>query len=277
MSDALSNYLENALMNHLFGKATYTAPSIYLALINSSLAGAPDDTDTGTTLATKEPSGGSYARKATVAGNWGSAATGALTNTAAFEFAEATGSWGSIDYVALVDAASGGNVLWWGAVDTPRTIGAGVVAKIDIGAITASFTNGSPISDYARNSLLDHVFGKATFTSPSIHLALGFAAPGRTTAGSAISEPSGNNYGRLAAAAAKWNTASGGAVTNSDALTMNEASGNWGSPTNVTNVILLDASTNGNVLIWGDLPDAKQYVNLDTPHFAIGDLSFTLS
>jgi len=277
MSDAISNYLENAAMNHLFGKATLTAPTVYLVLIDESLDGAPTDADTGTTLADKEPQGASYVRKATVAGDWGSAASGALTNTAAFEFVEAQESWGQITHVALVDASSGGNMLWYGAVQTPRTIGQGVVAKISAGAITCSFTNGSPISDHARNAILNHIFGKATFTSPSIHLALAFAAPSRTTAGSAISEPSGNGYTRHSLAASAWTSASGGETHNNAAFDMSEATGNWGSPTNVTNAILLDASSNGNVLVWGELPTAKQFTNLDKPYFEAGDLSFTLN
>lgn len=57
----------------------------------------------------EEPKGNGYAR---VAANL----------SAATNFPKATGGWGRISHFALFDAASGGNMLFYGAVVCPRDI-----------------------------------------------------------------------------------------------------------------------------------------------------------
>lgn len=119
------DYLANEILDHIFGKGAYTPPTIYVAL---STAAPGDD---GSTIA--EPSGGSYARKSTSGSDWAAASARALSNAAALEFAEATGSWGTITHFALYDAASGGNFLGWGALGTSKAIASGDTARFAIG------------------------------------------------------------------------------------------------------------------------------------------------
>lgn len=118
---SFSNYLENKVLLHVFGATAYTAPStLYIALFTSD----PGETGSGT-----EVSGGSYARQTaafTVVNNQAS-------NTAAVEFPTATGSWGTITYAAVYDAASGGNLLAYGALTTSKTIASGDVLRIPAG------------------------------------------------------------------------------------------------------------------------------------------------
>lgn len=118
---SFSNYLENKVLLHVFGATAYTAPStLYVALFTSD----PGETGSGT-----EVSGGSYARQTitfTVTGNQAS-------NTSAVEFPTATGSWGTITYAAVYDALSGGNLLAYGALTTPKTIASGDVLRIPAG------------------------------------------------------------------------------------------------------------------------------------------------
>lgn len=118
---SFSNYLENKVLLHVFGATAYTAPStLYVALFTSD----PGETGSGT-----EVSGGSYARQTaafTVVNNQAS-------NTAAVEFPTATGSWGTITYAAVYDAASGGNLLAYGALTTSKTIASGDVLRIPAG------------------------------------------------------------------------------------------------------------------------------------------------
>lgn len=118
---SFSNYLENKVLDHVFGGVAYTAPAtLYVGLFTSS----PGETGSGT-----EVSGGSYARQTiafTVTGNQAS-------NTAAVEFPTATASWGTITFAAIYDALSGGNLLAYGALTTSKTIDNGDVFRIPAG------------------------------------------------------------------------------------------------------------------------------------------------
>lgn len=124
---SFSNYLENEILDHLFGKATYASPTIYVGLSTS------DPGDDGAGLA--EPSGGSYARVATAATDWNTASSGSLDNATAIEFAEASASWGTITHFALFDAASSGNMLAHGSLTTSKTVSSGDTASFAAGAL----------------------------------------------------------------------------------------------------------------------------------------------
>jgi hypothetical protein len=118
---SFSNYLENKVMLHVFGGTSYTAPAtLYVGLYTSD----PGEGDTGT-----EVSGGSYARQTaafTITG-------GAAANTAAIEFPTASASWGTVTYVGVRDASTGGNLLASGPLTTSKTISSGDVFRIPAG------------------------------------------------------------------------------------------------------------------------------------------------
>ena len=129
----ISNYLANALLNHIFGKGTYTPPTnIYVELSTT----APTDSGTNVT----PPSGGGYARKQTAPSDWNMGANRIIDNANAIEFAEATASWGTLSHFALFDAASGGNFLGWGALATPKAVDSGDTARFAAGDLDVSFT-----------------------------------------------------------------------------------------------------------------------------------------
>ncbi len=105
-----SDYLENALLDHVLGGGDYTRPAtVYVGLWTAAL----DDTSDGSTAG--EVSGGSYARVAVTnnATNWPAAASGAKSNGTAITFPQATADWGTVTYFAILDAATAGNVLYW--------------------------------------------------------------------------------------------------------------------------------------------------------------------
>jgi len=123
----MSNYLENALINATLRNTSYTSPStVYLALYTSD----PTDADTGT-----EVSGGSYARQSIT---FGSPSNGASTNTAAIEFPQATGSWGTVAYIGIRDASTAGNLLYHTALDASKTIATGDVFRVAIGSLSVT-------------------------------------------------------------------------------------------------------------------------------------------
>jgi hypothetical protein len=118
---SFSNYLENKVLDHVFGGSAYTAPAtLYVGLFTSN----PGEAGAGT-----EVSGGSYARQTIAFTVTGSQAS----SSAAVEFPTATASWGTITYAAVYDAVSGGNLLASGALTTSKTIDSGDVFRIPSG------------------------------------------------------------------------------------------------------------------------------------------------
>lgn len=132
----ISNYLANELLDHIFGKGTYTPPAnIYVELSTT----APTDSGGNVT----PPSGGGYARKQTAPSDWNMAAGRIIDNANAIEFAEASGPWGTISYFTLWDAAEAGNFLGWGALATPKAVDSGDTARFAAGDLNVSFTASS--------------------------------------------------------------------------------------------------------------------------------------
>lgn len=93
---SFGNYLENKLLDHLFGKNTYMSPTIYVAL---STANPAED---GTGMAEPYAQNG-YNRVQTSENNWDDAAGGLIDNATDIAFPEATDDWGTITYFALLD------------------------------------------------------------------------------------------------------------------------------------------------------------------------------
>jgi hypothetical protein len=123
----MSNYLETALINGTLRGTTYTAPTtVYVGLYTSD----PTDANTGT-----EVSGGSYARTAVT---FGAPSNGVSTNSAAVEFPQATGTWGTVAYIGILDASTSGNLLYHTALDASKTIASGDIFKIAIGSLSVT-------------------------------------------------------------------------------------------------------------------------------------------
>jgi hypothetical protein len=123
----MSNFLENALINATLRNTSYTSPAaVYVGLYTSD----PTDANTGT-----EVSGGSYTRTAVT---MGAPSNGVSTNTAAVEFPQASGSWGTVGWIGILDATSSGNLLYHTALDTSKTISSGDIFKIAIGGLSVT-------------------------------------------------------------------------------------------------------------------------------------------
>ncbi len=125
-----SDYWENKILDHIFGKGSYTPPTIYVGLSTA------DPTDNGSGLA--EPSGSGYERVQTSASNWNIASNGSLDNTSDITFAQATGSWGTITHFALFDVASAANMLAHGALSQSQAIGNSDTARFQAGDLDIS-------------------------------------------------------------------------------------------------------------------------------------------
>jgi hypothetical protein len=130
----LSDYLENALIAHIFRNTNFSRPAnIYVALFTS----ATSDAGGGT-----EVSGGSYARVAVPTGassEWAAESGGATSNSNVITFPTATGDWGTITHCALFDASGGGNMLFHKALTASKQIDSGDVFRFPVGDLDAAF------------------------------------------------------------------------------------------------------------------------------------------
>lgn len=127
---SFSDFLENKLLDHVFGGTAYSAPAtLYVGLSTTPIA----DDGSGIT----EPVGGSYARAAVTnsPANWPAAAAGLKSNGTAITFPQATAGWGTATHAFISDAASGGNYLVGGALATARTVNPGDTLRFDTGEI----------------------------------------------------------------------------------------------------------------------------------------------
>jgi len=116
----MSDYLRLKLINHIFRDTPYPQPStLVLALCTSPVV----DSDTGD-LTGKEVTGSGYTRVTVGRGDslWTDATT--TLNTGPIVWPTATGDWGTVTYLAIVDDSTigAGNLLWFGALQTPKPI-----------------------------------------------------------------------------------------------------------------------------------------------------------
>lgn len=144
---AMTDSLENSLIDFLFRGQAYTPPTtIYVALFNNS----PVDSSPGS-----EVSGNAYARAPLACNttNWAatntigsttspsSGNTGTTSNNAVITFATPTGSWDTISHFGLFTAASGGTMLFWGALSASKLIQTGDAVTIQAGQLQIQLDN----------------------------------------------------------------------------------------------------------------------------------------
>ena len=135
---AASNYLENKLLDHTlrYGTAPYTgATTLYLALFNNTSTNALTNLEAGTLTDEVTTSSSAYARQTIT---FAAAASGSSASSATVTFDTATASWGSITHIAVMDGgtAGAGNVLFYGAVTTAKTIDTGDTFQVSSGNLT---------------------------------------------------------------------------------------------------------------------------------------------
>lgn len=140
---ALSNYYQNKNIDALLRNQAYTNPTtVYIALSTTSSSASGCGT---------EPSGGSYSRVAVTSAlaNWAgtqgatttaasSGTSGTTSNNVAITFSPGpTANWGTIVGFCVMDAASGGNLLFYASLTTSKTVNNGDAApSFAISALT---------------------------------------------------------------------------------------------------------------------------------------------
>jgi len=140
-AQAFSDYAENKLVDLLLRQQTLTPPaSVFVGLGVSACS----DSSVGT-----EVTGGNYARVEVAsgltawAGTQGAGTTTASTgtggqtsNNAAITFPTPSASWGTITHLFLIDASTGGNMLFCMPLTASKTINSGDTISFAPGALT---------------------------------------------------------------------------------------------------------------------------------------------
>lgn len=134
---SLTDFIETALINHLFRSTSYTAPANwYVGLMTTACS----DSAAGTEVAT-----GSYARVAVASGTgtWAatSAGNGTTSNSAAITFPSPTATWNTVTHFGLWDASTAGNLLVCQSLTASKTINTGDAVSFPIGSLTFQIDN----------------------------------------------------------------------------------------------------------------------------------------
>lgn len=139
---ASSNYTEDRTLDFWLkaNSQTTSAPAnVYCALFVSdpSLGSVDENLEAGTLTDEVSTSGTAYARQAIT---FGTISNGSVSNSANITFPTATASFGEVTHVAVMDGDTEGadNVLFWGRLDTAKTIDTGDTFQITTGSLTVT-------------------------------------------------------------------------------------------------------------------------------------------
>lgn len=113
-----------------------------------------------------------------------------------------------------------------------------------------------------------------TSTNPAIpstyYIGLSKTAPNIN--GTNVTEPSGNGYARKSLSGV-LGAPSNGVITNTKAIDFAESTGNWGT---ITHFVVFDASTGGNLLIYGAISPSRTVEDGTIMTVPTGALKLTL-
>lgn len=133
----MSDYLENALANHVLRTSSYTKPTVLAVALCTA---APSSSDDGSTI-TEVADSYAYARQTLNPSdsNWSDPTAGTqgeTTNLVEVAFPQASGgTWGTVTHIAICDSAThgAGNMLFYGELDTEETVNDGTTFTFPIG------------------------------------------------------------------------------------------------------------------------------------------------
>lgn len=118
---ALTNYLENALLDHIRGGTAFTQPTNLFVKLH---IGDPGEDATG------NPAG----ETDRIDVNFGAASGGSMSNSGEVLWT-AVSTAETYSHFSIWDASTGGNPLGYAALTTPRTVAVGEDARFAVGAL----------------------------------------------------------------------------------------------------------------------------------------------
>ncbi len=131
----VSNFLGNDLLDEIINGSELSPPLNFYVGFSTT---APNADGTNVT----EPVGGAYGRETVLSSTsqWDVAALGSTGNTNVITFTEATGSWGTLTHWVIYDQSTGGNLLFFAALDASQAVVSGDQVKFQAGGLTISVT-----------------------------------------------------------------------------------------------------------------------------------------
>jgi hypothetical protein len=278
---SLSNFAENAWMNHIFGTEYSHSANLYLALCTAD----PTDAATGASM-NEVANANNYSRKAI---SFAAAASRKVEQDGAITFDQASGAWGTITHWAILDSATHGegNVLAYGAFNPTFAVVSGNTPSVASGQVEVeiSASDGVGFTTGLVHSMLNFMFRNVDYAQPATYVALldGAGADGDTTLTTAGKEVAGTDYARVlvnkaGGSSPAWEAVSGGATQNANAVTFpTVGSGGW---SQVVGAAIVDGGTlnEGNVLMFDNTNVVDQTpATGDTVQLAAGALDVSLS
>jgi hypothetical protein len=281
---SLTQYADNALLNHVFNTAYSPVATVYLALCTGSPGAGPSIAN--------EVSGGAYARTAI---SFGAAASRGVTQSAGVTFPKATANWGTVSYYAVMDASSGGNMLASGSFSAGIPVVTGNTLTVASGQVAISIASGggatgNGIVTGVVNWLLNVMFrdnagNGSTYTFP---LNPAYIALSDTTVTDAAStqanftEVSGTGYARKAVnknggSSPAWTSSTAGSLSNGTTAGIGPPGGTW---TAIYAALIVDSSSGScNVIAYdcGDFTAGQVANNGDTVEFLANQFSLALA
>ena len=249
----MSNYLRNELLDHLTGVGAYTAPASLHVQVHTGDPGA-DGTNNLSEVTARTTA------------TFGAAAARVASNDASIDFDNVTLSadetWSG---VSVWDAASAGNCLFYGNLASGVLMQNGDSFAFDIGDLDISLAGA--YTTFLANELLDHTLGNGTYTAPAgLHAAMHLADPTVSGTVSPAAETTRADIGAFSAAVA-------GATANLAVATISNVS----TAETYSHVVVHDAATAGNPLLFGALTNSRVMAVGDDAEFAIGELDIVFA
>lgn len=128
-----TDYFRNLVAGNVFGtKKDPAIPAKYYLGLSTT---APTTTGTNVT----EPTGNGYARVELK--SLSAPSSGTVSNTAAIDFPESTGSWGTVTHYLIYDALTAGNLLIYGALTNSRNIETATIMTVKANNLAINVIN----------------------------------------------------------------------------------------------------------------------------------------
>lgn len=260
--------VERGMLKHIFWKEIYTtALPLYLGLLDATYAEL--SSQPGYARVMVEPQDFSWPMTG-----------GIITNAVVIQLAEATGDWfATAYYFALYD--SNGDLFCADSLDTPHTFKKGEIPTFLIDALVVKLADfamsvdygvvgHNAFSNYLKDRILRHLFGKEDYEPPDIWVGLLTGDPGDPLTNTNCFEVLGNGtgYSRTYVDPMDWEVVMAEAW-NVAKIEFDEALVDWGI---VEHFALFDTFSPlyvGNALLHGPVEPAKVVVAGSIPSFDV--------
>jgi hypothetical protein len=131
----MSNFLATAIIGHIWGKSTFTPATTWYAALCKT---APSASDTGSTIS--ESNYTNYVRKSFVGTDLSAVIARTVSSVNTLTFAAPGASGDTVNGFAICDAATLGNMLYFGTLPTTVIPANGTAPSIPSGSLTFTAT-----------------------------------------------------------------------------------------------------------------------------------------